>query len=69
MTKTKHERDDIRGENAKYRQQTGITNSEGLSKDFEQRQEHIKSLISDINNLKTRHKQMMQFIKRHGGNV
>merc|ERR1719310_2542167 len=55
VTKTKHERDDIRGENAKYRQQTGITNSEGLSKDFEQRQEHIKSLISDINNLKSRH--------------
>jgi len=69
VTKTKHERDDIRGENAKYRQQTGITNSEGLSKDYEERAEHIKQLIADIAQLKTRHKQMMQFVNRHGGKV
>jgi len=69
VTKTKHERDDIRSENAKYRQQTGITNSEGLSKDYEERAEHVKSLIQDISNLKNRHKQMIQFVKRHGGKV
>jgi len=69
VTKTKHERDDIRGEIVKCRQQTGITNSEGLSKDYETRAEHIKQLIQDIAQLKNRHKQMMQFVKRHGGNV
>jgi len=69
VTKTKHERDDIRSENAKYRQQTGITNSEGLSRDYEARAEHIKQLIQDIAQLKNRHKQMMQFVKRHGGKV
>merc|ERR1719253_2323410 len=69
VTKTKHERDDIRSENAKYRAQTGITNSEGLSKDYELRAEHIKQLIQDIAGLKNRHKQMMQFVKRHGGKV
>lgn len=69
VTKTKHERDDIRAENAKYRQQTGITNSEGLSRDYEARAEHIKNLIQDIAQLKNRHKQMMQFVKRHGGKV
>merc|ERR1712176_1377624 len=69
VTTTKHERDDIRAENAKYRQQTGITNSDGLSQDYEQRAEHIKQLISDIATLKQRHKQMMTFMKRHGGKV
>merc|ERR1711912_131799 len=48
VTKTKHERDDIRAENAKHRQQTGITNSEGLSRDYEARAEHIKQLIQSI---------------------
>lgn len=69
VTKTKHERDDIRAENAKYRQQTGITNSEGLSRDYEARAEHIKNLTADIAALKNRHKQMTQFVKRHGGKV
>merc|ERR1719454_1125570 len=69
VTKTKHERDDIRAENAKYRQQTGITNSEGLSRDYEERKAHIEQLIQDIAQLKNRHKQMMQFVKRHGGKV
>lgn len=69
VTKTKHERDDIRVENNKYRQQTGITNSEGLSRDYDARAEHIKQLIQDIAQLKNRHKQMMQFVKRHGGKV
>merc|ERR1712066_1202576 len=67
VTKTKHERDDIRAENAKYRQQTGITNSEGLTKDFEQRSEHIKQLKEDITQLKRRRQQMTQFIKSQSG--
>merc|ERR1712072_424737 len=66
VTTTKRERDDVRAEIAKYRQQTGITNSEGLSRDYEQRAEHIKELINDIATLKHRHKQMMTFMKRHG---
>merc|ERR1719223_538798 len=66
VTKTKHERDDIRAENAKYRQQTGITNSEGLSRDYEARDTYIKQLTADIAAFKNRHKQMMQFVKRHG---
>jgi len=69
VTKTKHEREEIRSDNAKYRQQTGITNSEGLSKDYEDRATHIKQLIEAIAQLKNRHKQMMQFVKRHGGKV
>merc|ERR1719326_2764283 len=69
VTKTKHERDDIRAENAKYRQQTGITNSEGLSRDYEERKAHIEQLIQDIAQLKNRHKQMMLVVKRHGGKV
>merc|ERR1719321_2054117 len=69
VTKTKHERDDIRAENAKYRQQTGITNSEGLSKYYEARSQHIEQLTADIAAFKNRHNQMMQFVKRHGGKV
>merc|ERR1712176_781825 len=44
VTTTKHERDDHRSEYGKLRQQTGIFNSENLAKDFEARNEHIKSL-------------------------
>lgn len=69
VTRTKHERDDIRGDIAKHRQQTGITNSEGLSRDYEARAVHIKELIEEIAQLKNRHKQMLQFLKRHGGKV
>jgi hypothetical protein len=69
VTRTKHERDDVRGEIAKHRQQTGITNSEGLSRDYEARAEHIKELIQEIAQLKTRHKQMLAFLKRHGSKV
>lgn len=69
VTKTKHERDDVRTEIAKHRQQTSITNSEGFSKDFEARKQHIAELITDIDKLKKRHKDMMAFLKRHGGKV
>jgi len=69
VTTTKRERDDVRAEIAKHRQQTGITNSEGLSRDYEARAEHIKELIHDISQLKNRHKQMLAFLKRHGGKV
>jgi len=64
VAKTKHERDDHRSEYAKLRQQTGITNSENLAKDYEQRAEHIKTLKDDIGALKKRHSQMAQFIKK-----
>merc|ERR1712159_979055 len=37
VAKTKHERDDYRSENAKLRQQTGILNSDLLTKDYEKR--------------------------------
>merc|ERR1712176_837057 len=67
VTTTKHERDDVRTEIAKHRQQTSITKSEGFSKDFEVRKEHIADLIQEITQLKSRHKQMLQFLKRHGG--
>jgi len=69
VTRTKHERDDVRGEIAKHRQQTGITNSEGLSRDYGARAEHIKELIQEIAQLKNRHKQMLAFLKRHGSKV
>merc|ERR1712118_537817 len=42
VAKTKHERDDYRSENAKLRQQTGIINSDLLTKDYEDRQNHLK---------------------------
>merc|ERR1719436_949144 len=64
VAKTKHERDDHRSEYGKLRQQTGITNSENLAKDYEQRAEHIKTLKEDIGALKRRHAQMAQFIKK-----
>merc|ERR1712151_219878 len=66
VAKTKHERDEHRSEYAKLRQQTGIMNSEHLTRDYEARNEHIKKLKDDIANLKKRHGQMMQFLKRHG---
>merc|ERR1719454_1011688 len=42
VAKTKHERDDYRSENAKLRQQTGILNSDLLTKDYEKRQNEIR---------------------------
>jgi len=69
VAKTKHERDDYRSDNVKLKQQTGIINSEHLTKDFEQRAEHAKKLKEDIQMLKDRHAQMMQFLKHHGGSV
>merc|ERR1712176_460664 len=69
VAKTKHERDEHRSEYAKLRQQTGIMNSDHLTRDYEARNEHIKKLKDDIANLKKRHGQMMQFLKRHGVTV
>merc|ERR1712179_821402 len=48
VAKTKHERDEHRSEYAKLRQQTGIMNSEHLTRDYEARNEHIKKLKDDI---------------------
>merc|ERR1711959_78138 len=67
VAKTKHERDDYRSENAKLRQQTGIVNSDLLTKDFEDRTNYIKQLKTDLAALKTKHQQLMTFIKAHGG--
>merc|ERR1719188_955060 len=67
VAKTKHERDEHRSEYAKLRQQTGIMNSEHLTKDFETRAEHIKTLKDEISSLKKRHTQMTQFIKKAEG--
>merc|ERR1712072_79419 len=57
VAKTKHERDDFRVENAKLRQQTGILNSEHLTKDYEERTSHIKKLKEELEVLRTKHKQ------------
>merc|ERR1712118_402945 len=65
VTKTKHERDDYRSENAKLRQQTGIINSELLTKDYEERTNHIKKLKEELAVLKAKHKKLMKFIKAH----
>lgn len=69
VAKTKHERDEHRSEYGKLKQQTGIMNSEHLTRDFEARAEHNKTLKEDIAQLKQRHGQMLQFIKQHGGKV
>jgi len=69
VAKTKHERDEHRAEFAKLKQQTGIMNSEHLTKDFEARAEHITELKDSIANMKKRHGQMTQFIKAHGGTI
>jgi len=69
VAKTKHERDEHRAEFAKLKQQSGIMNSEHLTKDFEARAEHITELKDSIANLKKRHGQMTQFIKAHGGTI
>jgi len=65
VAKTKHERDDYRSENAKLRQQTGIINSELLTKDYEDRTQHIKKLKEELDVLKAKHKKLMKFIKAH----
>jgi hypothetical protein len=68
VAKTKHERDDYRSENAKLRQQTGIINSELLTKDYEDRTQHIKKLKEELDVLKAKHKKLMKFIKAHNQN-
>ncbi|CAJ1363001.1 unnamed protein product [Effrenium voratum] len=69
VTKTKHERDEHRQEYASLKQQTGIMNSEHLTKDFKDRAERIKDLKEGITQLKKRHGQMSGFIKAHGGKI
>mmetsp|Transcript_92078 Transcript_92078/g.201788 ORF Transcript_92078/g.201788 Transcript_92078/m.201788 type:complete len:502 (-) Transcript_92078:289-1794(-) len=69
VAKTKHERDEHRTDSGKLRQQTSIMNSEHLTKDFETRKDHISQLEEDIKQLKQRHKQMVAFVKSHGGTV
>jgi len=69
VTKTKHERDEHRQEYAALKQQTGIMNSEHLTKDFKDRADRIKELKDQITQLKKRHGQMSQFIKAHGGKI
>merc|ERR1712050_766239 len=69
VAKTKHERDEHRSEYGKLKQQTSIMDSEHLTRDFEQRSEHIKQLKDEISQLKRRHSQMTQFIKSHGGTI
>merc|ERR1719217_241587 len=69
VAKTKHERDDYRSENAKLRQQTGIINSELLTKDYEERTNHIKKLKEELAVLKGKHKKLMKFIKAHNQNT
>jgi len=69
VARTKHERDEHRTEYAKLKQQTGIINSDSLTKDFEQRAEQIKKLKEDIGDLKKRFAAMVVFVKRHGGNI
>merc|ERR1711918_135350 len=44
VTSTKRERDELRAEFNKLKETAGLTNSEHLTKDFEQRAEHIKQL-------------------------
>merc|ERR1711907_766637 len=61
VAKTKHERDDFRVENAKLRQQTGILNSDLLTKDYEDRQNHLKKLKEELTLLRGKHKRLMQF--------
>lgn len=65
VAKTKHERDDYRSENAKLRQATGIVNSEHLTKDYEDRQNLLKRLKEELQQLKSKHKRMMNFIREH----
>lgn len=69
VAKTKHERDEHRSEYGKLKQQTGIINSDHLTKDFETRADNIKKLKEDIGMMKKRHAGMLTFIKRHGGSV
>jgi len=69
VAKTKHERDEYRTDNGKLRQQTGIINSEHLTRDFEARAESSKQLKESIVALKERHTQMLQFLKKHGASL
>eukprot|EP00742_Colponemidia_sp_Colp-10_P002040 GILJ01002178.1.p1 GENE.GILJ01002178.1~~GILJ01002178.1.p1 ORF type:complete len:587 (+),score=147.39 GILJ01002178.1:256-1761(+) len=55
LSKTKHERDELRLENGRLRQQTGIANSDLLTKDFETRNNEINRLRQRLRELKDRH--------------
>merc|ERR1712232_538323 len=65
VSKTKHERDEHRAEYGKLKQQTGIMNSDHLTRDYETLAEHIKKLKEEISDLKKRHGQLHAFVKRH----
>ncbi|CEM07866.1 unnamed protein product [Vitrella brassicaformis CCMP3155] len=62
VAKTKHERDDYRLENVKLRQQTGIVNSDLLTRDFDDRQQAIKTAQQEIKRMRDRHKKLTNYI-------
>mmetsp|Transcript_38834 Transcript_38834/g.101567 ORF Transcript_38834/g.101567 Transcript_38834/m.101567 type:complete len:110 (-) Transcript_38834:426-755(-) len=65
VARTKHERDEFRSQNAKLRQQTGIINSDALTRDFDERDAHIKNLHAERETLQKRHKTLQAFINKH----
>jgi len=69
VAKTKHERDEYRNGCAELRQKACVVGSEQLTRDFEMRADHIKTLKEDVGALKRRHQQMQLVIKKHGATM
>eukprot|EP00743_Colponemidia_sp_Colp-15_P001824 GILK01001989.1.p1 GENE.GILK01001989.1~~GILK01001989.1.p1 ORF type:complete len:605 (+),score=181.67 GILK01001989.1:56-1816(+) len=64
LSKTKHERDELRLENGRLRQQTGIANSDLLTKDFETRNNEINRLRQRLRELKDRHAKLTGIVNQ-----
>ena len=62
LTHLKHERDRLRGENQKLKQQGGMMDSEGLLEDFEAREEATIQLTERLAYLKAKHAEYTNII-------
>jgi hypothetical protein len=62
LTHLKHERDRLRGENQKLKQQGGMMDSEGLLEDFEAREEATIQLTERLTYLKAKHAEYTNII-------
>ena len=60
LTKSKHERDRLRTDNERLRQQQGFVNSKGLVKDFESRKHALAEMEERVDELRNQHSFLMQ---------
>jgi len=63
VAKTKHERDDFRVENTKFKQQAGLINSRVLNEDYETRTKRINEIKNNIERLRDTYNEKWCYIK------